>query len=170
MANTKELRQLLGLTLPDIADLIGCSQGQLAMAETGQRKLPSKSRAALYGLEQVIQKMVLENPEPTFAEGTKTTALRSKAKKRLTLQLKSRELKAEKILQAQKQTALRLQFAEQFEQQPFLPDDGIAKLRVKILQRTARVELDTQAALLLQHQLAMAAIRAQLELLRVMFA
>jgi transcriptional regulator with XRE-family HTH domain len=165
MPNTRDLPQQIGLNQNQLADLIGCSKVQLAMAETGQRNLPAASVAAWYRLSTVIE-TILNNTASTRGRGNKTTTLGQKMIKKLSLQLKSRELKVEKIKQSLQQSEWQLQLAEQFNVQPFLPDDGIAPLRMQILQRTAERELDEQAAELLQHQLAIAGIKAQLEILK----
>ncbi len=165
MPNTKDLRLQIGLTQVELADMLGCSKAQIAMAETGQRNLPSASVVAWHRLAAVMENILKTKPA-TRIRGKKSTAPGQKMVKQLSLQLKRRELQMEKIVYTLQPCEWQLQLAEQFKEKPFLPDDGIAPLRMQILLRTAGRKWDEQAAALLRHQLAIAGLKAQLEILK----
>ena len=56
MQALKTLRKQIGLSQKDFANLIGCSTGQLAMAETNMRRLSAESYSALLMIQTNAEK------------------------------------------------------------------------------------------------------------------
>jgi len=165
MEISKELRLKLGFTRSEMADLTGCTPGQWAMAETGQRKLPLQVRDTCYKLEVAIPNLSTQMVQHTLHTEGKTAALAKKMLKKFHLKLKKEQLQQEKLLETREKTQLKLHIAEQLIQQAFLANDEIASLQLGIIQRKASLALHTLSEKLLHHALAIAAVQAQIEIL-----
>jgi len=49
-----QLREKIGMSVANLATILGCSKSMLSMVKAGQRPLPSKSAHILYALEKAI--------------------------------------------------------------------------------------------------------------------
>lgn len=163
MEQAKTIRQALGITREHMGELLGINLGQYAMAETGKRKLPPEAAVAMNKLIKVVQQ--LQAKPADIPKGKKAIAMANSLIRQLNRQLRAKQ-QAIEVLQEQLQTnQLRLALANKYMEQPFLPDDGIAPMRMKITQRTAVKNQETLLVKLLQLQVEEAGLLAQLEYL-----
>lgn len=163
MAYPRAFRQQLGLSLNHLAELISCTRGQLAMAESGLRKLPDTSLKALATLEKEIEKQPSQN-DLSIAQSKKATAVAKQVLKKNTLQLKKRNSTLEQLQEKMKQAQLLCQIATNFEQKPLIATDDVSQLRMKILKKMSAQKVEELAAACLQEKLAIAALEAQINM------
>jgi transcriptional regulator with XRE-family HTH domain len=159
----KALRLELGLSLTHFSEIISCSASHLSMAESGLRKLPDFSMEALNRLEKAVEQTTVER-YPENADNKKAAALAKQVLKKNTQLLRKHTMDLEQLSHKIEQAKLLFQLSIAFEQKPFIADDGIAHLRMKILKRVAAKKLDKYSAALLQEQLAIAGLEAQIKL------
>jgi transcriptional regulator with XRE-family HTH domain len=159
----KALRLLLGLSLTHFSELISCSASHLSMAESGLRKLPDFSMEALNNLEKALEQTTAKS-RPLFTESKKAAVLAKQVVKKNTVLLRKHKMGLEQLSHKMKQAKLLFQLSIAFEQKPFIADDGITHLRMKILKRVAAKKLDEYSAALLQQKLAIAGLEAKIKL------
>jgi transcriptional regulator with XRE-family HTH domain len=163
MEQAKIIRQALGITREHMGELLGVGLGQYAMAEIGKRKLPPEAALALNKLIKMVKELQAK-PED-LPKGKKAVVTANTLVRQLNRQLKVKQ-QAIEVLQEQLQTnQLRLALANRYMEQPFLPDDGIVPMRMKIIQRTALKNQEILLVKLLQLQVEKVGILAQLNYL-----
>jgi transcriptional regulator with XRE-family HTH domain len=163
MEQAKIIRQALGITREHMGELLGVSLGQYAMAEIGKRKLPPEAAVSMNKLIKVVQQ--LQAKPADIPKGKKAVVTANTLVRQLSRQLKLKQ-QAIEVLQDQLLTnQLRLALANKYMEQPFLPDDGIVSMRMKIIQRTALKNQETLLVKLLQLQVEKVSILAQLNYL-----
>ncbi len=167
MENFKHLRIKLGLTRNQMADLLGCTLGQFAMAEGGHRKLPVKSQEVLFKINQAFENSIeqldgLTEDEPNLD----TQKFFQKAAKQLKKQLNAHEILLEKLLEKREKLKLQLLFSDQVILKVFFSEDSIEALSLQIIQRKARMQLNQVIVKIHKQKLAILATQTQLNRLQ----
>ena len=161
MAYPKELRNQLGIGQNVFATLIKCNIGQLAMAEIGKRSLPNISSQYLAALELAVAQTINNQPETQVNNKQTTTWLNrhirtcEATKLRLLLQqdeLQNKIQAAQTLLQVAKPLAGKAIFAAATNQ----------GLQLQVLKRKAQEKLNGYQLKLMQVQISIAALQAQI--------
>jgi len=159
MAYPQSLRTKIGVSQAVFANLIGCSETALSMAEIGQRQLPTASLAIVLLLEQTLVQVTAQQPQtaaPTI-DKKKLTRLLAKVQ----LQLINKQQKLTK-LNDQIKKCLQLQQMQLILGDAAFQKASVTELQWAILQRKATKSFQkaTEAGVLLQINIA--ALQAQI--------
>ncbi len=160
MEQLKNLRQQLGVSQKDFAALMGCSTGQLAMAEAGLRKLPPAAHTNM-----------LLQPAPTKASAAKSVAPAQSTHKAALAALKKMGRAANTKLVGQQLLAESLEkaitaadsmqaFAALYQQQKILPE--LTRMQLEVLRRKAGEKKARYQLRLLKCQLQVAGLEAMI--------
>lgn len=159
MAFPKSLRLQLGLSQPEFANLLDTNAGQLSMAESGLRNLPTASLEIANALEKAVtaSKMQATGNKKT---GTKAIALLTKKIRSGELKLELLKMQEEKV--AEKLDAARrlLAVAEALALPSAITINEDLLLQMAVLQRKGEKKIAAYEAKQIQLQLAIASTEA----------
>jgi len=160
MKYLKIFRQQLGVSQKDFAALMGCSPGQLAMAESGLRKLPLSAHASIL-LEHTpatTSAAISAAPPPSTNEAA-LPALK-KMQRAANYKLVRQQLLAENLDKKIAAANNMLAFAAVYQQQKALPD--LISMQLEVLRRKAGQKKARYELRLLKCQLCIAGLEAMI--------
>jgi transcriptional regulator with XRE-family HTH domain len=129
-----QLRQKVGMSVDNLATILGCTKSMLSMVEAGQRPLPAKSAQLLYALEKAIA--WAENGDFNLFTEPQERKTYLKNQSRLTqAKLATVENELASLAEESKTLALLLKTSEVWAGTTLPPNSEDARLQMEILQR-----------------------------------
>ena len=129
-----QLRQKIGMSVANLATLLGCTKSMLSMVEAGQRPLPAKSAQLLYTLEKAIA--LAENADFSLFTEPQERKTYLKNQSRLTqAKLATVENELATLMEESKTLALLLKTTKVWTGTTLPPNSADARLQMEILQR-----------------------------------
>lgn len=162
MAYPKELRNKLGISVEAFATLINCGFGQLSMAESGKRSLPTISLQILNLIEQKLAQNQL--PAVTASlQDEKTIAFLQKRTDNCQSLIKILRYKLSVLEEKYSQASSLQRLTTEFETDDSLPDVGNTHLQMQVLKRQSKAKLQKRKQEWVELQLTLAATEAELQ-------
>jgi transcriptional regulator with XRE-family HTH domain len=129
-----QLRQKIGVSVANLATILGCTKSMLSMVEAGQRPLPAKSAQLLYTLEKAIKSA--ENADFNLFTEPQERKTYLKSQSRLTqAKLATVENELAALMEESKTLVLLLKTAKVWAGTTLPPNSADARLQMEILQR-----------------------------------
>ena len=159
------LRKKLGLTIEEFATLIDTNSGALSMAEIGKRNLPST--AALLAAQWEISLMEAEkNNTEDWKDQTAIQAFCHKKNRMANIKLEKLRLELESLHSKAASLRLLLQTLQVHTAKPSSIDSEIIPLQIEVLEMKARKKLDELHIQIIEHNISIAGLRAEIEAIK----
>ena len=159
MQALKTLRKQIGLSQKDFANLIGCSTGQLAMAETNMRRLSAESYSALLMLQTNAEKSTAVKAKKAVSTPNKAISnMLNKAVKSTKIKLSREQIKEEAFKNKITAAENLLAFTALALQQKGLAE--LTKMQLTVLHRQAGEKLSRSQLALLDCKLHIVGLQA----------
>jgi transcriptional regulator with XRE-family HTH domain len=157
----QSLRQSIGFSQRDLALLLNCSPALIALTERGKRFLPREAEAFCRELADMVEK----GTQPVAAEkilNTRLTLFIDKQLRLLRLRLARQELKFETLQQQTQYLQLRGHWLPQMQVLTVMEGESLSAQVALLLERQCREKLDRMIPLLLQTEMEIVGLKAEI--------
>lgn len=166
MENSKYLRQKMGLTQLQMAELLGCSLGLFIMVENGKRRLPPEIQQVQMKLDLAITRTLAQPISTDETLGGKSQKYVQKTIKQLLVKLNALEMQQEALILKQKHLKLQLTFVAEASAEEFQDADDITALNLVIIGRKASRKIEDLELKILRQNIAISTMKLEIDLLQ----